>query len=488
MSDTRGLLARIAGLRQRLAQAQGVVRGAGTAVTDPTDAPTGTDLAECLEREVVTGARVQALLDGSLRQIAGALSGEDTIRPTQLTARAKRLLERGRELIGRLRSLAADPALPADDPDDPLVRGARAAAAMTEAAVRFVQAFPESPSAQLRLCGGLDGLLGVAADRIGVLTAAAAQRRQEAERVDTLAHLLAGLHAGAELALGPFTALAEAVAADARQGAPLRFLDAGTPRTGDSTWHLRHVAAHSLTVAQVVARLVRHDPDLGRQPTSPVLAALLHDVGLLGLPNDLLTAPGPLDDAARRALERHPWEGGELVTRQLPSAGGLAEAITSHHERLDGTGYPAGLRDGQIGPLARLLAVADVYAAQCCARPHRAALDPRTALTDTLLEAERGGLDRTWAERLLHLSFYPVGAVVELTDGSLARVVATHPLRAELHTPARPVVELLSDGRGHWLPTPQALDLAQCEGRAVVRTLPAGERRRVLGERYPEWA
>ncbi|HEY1379309.1 MAG TPA: hypothetical protein VGF55_21075, partial [Gemmataceae bacterium] len=102
--------------------------------------------------------------------------------------------------------------------------------------------------------------------------------------------------------------------------------------------------------------------------------------------------------------------------------------------------------------------------------------------------AEGGGLDSTWAERLLYLSFYPVGAVVELTDGSVARVVATHPPRADLHTPARPVVALLTGPRGDWLPAPEPLDLAACEGRAVVRTLPAAQRRQILAGKYPEWA
>ena len=64
--------------------------------------------------------------------------------------------------------------------------------------------------------------------------------------------------------------------------------------------------------------------------------------------------------------------------------------------------------------------------------------DPRTALTDTLMEAERGTLDRGAAERLLQIAFYPVGTVVELSDGSVARVVAVHPPRADVHSPARP--------------------------------------------------
>src|SRR5207302_347161 len=223
MSDTRALLARITDLRRRLANAQGLLLEAGATAAAAHDAPPGTDLAERLEREVLAGGRVQQLLDGSLRQIAGALKGEDTVRPTQLTARARRLLEQARELVSRLKPLAVDPALPHDDPDAPLVRGVRTAAAVTEAAVRLVQAFPESPGAQLRLCEGVEGVLTAAADRIGVLAAAAARTRHRVERVDTLAHLLAGLHAGRAQALDPFTALADAVLTDARQGAPLDF-------------------------------------------------------------------------------------------------------------------------------------------------------------------------------------------------------------------------------------------------------------------------
>src|SRR5207244_2422261 len=148
------LLSRITDLRRRLASAQGLLQEAGATVA--AQSKPGTDLTERLEREVVAGGRVQELLDGSLRQIAGALSGEDVVRPTHLTARARRLLERARELVGRLKPLAIDPALPADDPDDPLVRGVRRAAAVTEAAVRLVQAFPESPGGQLRLCEGVE--------------------------------------------------------------------------------------------------------------------------------------------------------------------------------------------------------------------------------------------------------------------------------------------------------------------------------------------
>src|SRR5439155_20453691 len=120
------------------------------------------------------------------------------------------------------------------------------------------------------------------------------------------------------------------------------------------------------------------------------------------------------------------------------------------HERLAGPGYPDGLIDAQILPLARLLAVCDAYAAACCWRPHRPARDTRTALTDVLLLAEQGVLDRHFAERLLQLSFYPVGSAVELADGSIGVVVAVPAGRRDLSAPARPVVALVVDAHNRY--------------------------------------
>ena len=250
-------------------------------------------------------------------------------------------------------------------------------------------------------------------------------------------------------------------------------------------------AAHAWNTAQVMARVVRQDPDLRARPVEPVLAALIHDVGLVNVPGEVLASAGPLDDAGRRAVEAHVRVGADMVRRLLPDAGWLAEAIAGHHERMDGTGYPDGLRGINLSPLARLLAVCDVYTALSSPRPHRPARDSRTALTDTLLLAEGGALDSQQAQKLLALTFYPAGTAVELADGSLGVVVATHPAsrpRRDAGQPLRPVVALVSDAEGRALAAPRYLDLARAEGRGIVRGLSAGERRRVLGGRYPEWA
>src|SRR5262249_50967236 len=218
---------------------------------------------------------------------------------------------------------------------------------------------------------------------------------------------------------GPITTLAESLLEEAAASVPLRFLPPPAAEPADQDWVARSVACHALTVAQVMARLVRHDPDLRPRSTEAVLAALLHDLGPLRVSPAVLSSPARLDADGRRAIEAHCRAGAELLTGLLPEAAWLMDAATHHHERSDGTGYPDGRHEAQTAPLTRLLAVCDVYAAGCCTRPQRPARETRTALTDVLLLAEQGRLDRQHAERLLSLSFYPVGSVVELVDGSV---------------------------------------------------------------------
>lgn len=482
MNDTQSLLTKISALRQRLELAQDLVQEAGTTAAglfgEGACAPVGR--LRALEDKVAAGLEHNELVENSLHGFDGgrrSVPGDGSM-PQQLTSRARRLLEKGHELLIKLRELGET----ANErpPDDPLRRSYRDTAAMLDTTLRVVQSFPDSAGGQLRLCDGLEHLLGAVAQRAGILGAALTQRRTEDTRIASLADLLTALFEGRCLDVKPFVALAEHILAEAHESLPLRFL------SGDPEMPSQFVACHSLTVAHVLARLVRYDAELRARPVEPVLAALIHDVGMLGVPAELLRHAGPLEDGQRRMVEGHVRVSASLAARLLPSGNWLAEACAGHHERLDGTGYPDGHRELQLAPLTRLLAVCDTYAALCCSRPHRPARETRTALADTLVLAEQGTLDRHVAERLLHLSFYPVGSVVELADGAVGVVVAAHGDWHDLATPSRPVLNLLTDPQGRFLAAPQALDLAVCDGRSIVRSLPAEDRRALLARRYPE--
>jgi HD-GYP domain-containing protein (c-di-GMP phosphodiesterase class II) len=148
---------------------------------------------------------------------------------------------------------------------------------------------------------------------------------------------------------------------------------------------------HSRTVATLVKKMAQ---ELGWAPErvrGMELAGLLHDIGLLALPADLLSEGGPLSDHQRRLLHTHADASAEIL-EPLSRVGVPVSAVRAHHERLDGSGYPRGLRGRQIPIGAELLAVADVYAALVHPRPHRPAFAKAEALGIIEREVEQGKL------------------------------------------------------------------------------------------------
>jgi HD-GYP domain-containing protein (c-di-GMP phosphodiesterase class II) len=471
MSETRDLLAKISALRQRLEQAQGLVNEARSAAA--------AILTEGgpLDKAVKAAGDHDVAMGAALLAVAGVPEGRE---PRQISSRARRVLERGKELLEHLRGLAGAFAEGVEpSPLQPLYRDT---VSMIDTALRTVSLLPESVSAQMQLCRGLEVTLEEVASRLRTLASGTRHRVREEQQIDTLAAVLFTLDAGQPIDPAGLYSLADEVLAEARSCEPLRFLEAPPDDLP------RSVACHSLTVARVLARVVRHDPELRGKARDAVLAGLLHDVGMLGVPTGVLGEPGPLDPESRRLIEAHPVVGAQQVAGLLPDAPWVAEAVGAHQERLDGTGYPDGLKGNTVRPLARLLAVCDTYAAMCCGRPHRPARATRTALADTLLLAEQGQLDKAHAERLLTLSFYPVGSVVELAHGEVGVVVATPSARADLNAPSRPVVALLTDSKGQPLARPRHLDLAEAEDHSIVRPLTAPERTELLSKRFPQWA
>ena len=402
--------------------------------------------------------------------------------PCQLIPRARTILEQSRDLLQRLRTLADGLGQGQADGETLHRLHYREASAMLELLPRVVQTFPDGASAQMRLCEGLEGMLVSVAERIAQLGDAAAENRLERGMIRRVEELLGAIAAGRPLALDAFRSVADVLLAEAEDCRPLRF------PTNRALPPATRVASHSLTTARVVARLVRRDAGPRKRRADPVIAALLHDVGMLAIPAEILAATGPLSDVQRQTLQGHTRAGAALLTHHFARENWLVEVACNHHERLNGAGYPGQLTDGKISSMTRLIAVCDVYAALASARPWRPAFDPRTALTDTLLMAEKDGLDPLHAERLLLLSFYPAGSVVELADGAVGVVVAAHTTKSDLSTPARPVVMLLTDSESRPLAIPRPLDLAQTDHRSVVRTLTPEQRRELLGKRFPELA
>ena len=111
-------------------------------------------------------------------------------------------------------------------------------------------------------------------------------------------------------------------------------------------------------------------------------AALLHDVGKLVIPSELLNKPDRPDDEEWDALRKHPEAGAELCAPLLPWLGEWGTAIAQHHEWFDGTGYPNGLAGHEISRAARIVAVADCYEVMTTSRTYKRAMNPAAARED----------------------------------------------------------------------------------------------------------
>ena len=118
-------------------------------------------------------------------------------------------------------------------------------------------------------------------------------------------------------------------------------------------------------------------------------AGLVHDVGKIAIPSDILSKPGTLSPIEYALVKEHANEGYEIL-KDVRFPFPLAEIIRQHHERIDGSGYPRGLKDGEILPEAKILAVADVVESISSHRPYRPALGLGAAVAE--LRAQRGVL------------------------------------------------------------------------------------------------
>jgi HD-GYP domain-containing protein (c-di-GMP phosphodiesterase class II) len=120
--------------------------------------------------------------------------------------------------------------------------------------------------------------------------------------------------------------------------------------------------------------------------------ALLHDIGYIGIPDSILLKPSGLSQWEFEEMKLHPIIG-EQICKALVSVEPLRPIIRSHHEKMDGSGYPDGLRGDEIAPFVKILSVADVYDSLRCERAYRSAFGHEEALKILQEEAARGWWD-----------------------------------------------------------------------------------------------
>ena len=147
--------------------------------------------------------------------------------------------------------------------------------------------------------------------------------------------------------------------------------------------------AHSQRVQSYAIELTKAlEPELIDDQSTEV-GFLLHDVGKIGIPDDILLKPGPLSEAERRRMETHTVLGEQMLGGVAFLKGEGLRVVRSHHERWDGAGYPDGVAGTEIPVSARIFAVADALDAMTSDRPYRAAMSWAAAGREILAQSKR---------------------------------------------------------------------------------------------------
>jgi HD-GYP domain-containing protein (c-di-GMP phosphodiesterase class II) len=140
----------------------------------------------------------------------------------------------------------------------------------------------------------------------------------------------------------------------------------------------RRTAAVSAIAARIGDRLLPHDE---RTRAELVLAARLHNVGMLRVPSAPLLRPGPLEGGQGRLVAEHPGWGCDLLA-EIPGLQGVAAIVRFHQERWDGSGYPHGLAGRRIPLASRILGASEAWAAMTIGRAHAPARSPEHAVAE----------------------------------------------------------------------------------------------------------
>jgi HD-GYP domain-containing protein (c-di-GMP phosphodiesterase class II) len=194
------------------------------------------------------------------------------------------------------------------------------------------------------------------------------------------------------------------------------------------------------------------------------IGALLHDLGKIMIDDTILKKPGSLTSAEYDEVKRHTQYGYEILNNSEKISRDACDIALSHHERLDGSGYPKKLKGSDIQVPARIVAIADVYDALTTDRVYRRKMMPHDVL-DYLLSLGGKHFDKNLLDAFVrHIAYYPVGTAVILNSGEKGLVSEYNP-----YFPNRPVVRVVMDENGHTIRNGKEVDLShKLEYRVVA--------------------
>ncbi|SDY61585.1 HD-GYP domain-containing protein [Tindallia californiensis] len=196
--------------------------------------------------------------------------------------------------------------------------------------------------------------------------------------------------------------------------------------------HSLNVAVLSVLTAQSLGLPPDKIKELG-------VGALLHDVGKIAIPDEILNKQGSLTEAEWKLMKTHPEEGYRMVKDNLSISAYTKAIIMSHHERVDGSGYPNGFSGDKVHLLTQIVSMADIFDAVTSDRCYRDRVPVYQAVEIIMAQVHKGYDEKVFRAFMQNVDLYPPGQIVRLSNGEKAMVV-----RNNREQPTRPYVRVLN--------------------------------------------
>lgn len=229
-------------------------------------------------------------------------------------------------------------------------------------------------------------------------------------------------------------------------------------KTADEYTYMHSVAVCALMIA--LARQLALDEEMVREAG---FAGLLHDIGKVGIPMKVLNKPGKLTDAEFAVVKSHPEVGARILIESYNVSPMVLDVCLHHHEKVDGTGYPHGIKGETISLFAKMGAVCDVYDAITSNRPYKKGWAPADSIRK-MAEWSKGHFDEAVFQAFVKtVGIYPTGSLVRLESGRLAVVVEQH--ESSLLSPK---VKVFFSAKTKMPIIQETLDLAKLAGKEKI--------------------
>lgn len=200
--------------------------------------------------------------------------------------------------------------------------------------------------------------------------------------------------------------------------------------------------------------------------------ALLHDVGMLKIPDSIILKEGSLDDTETQLMRSHTFYGYKTIVNELLYADEVGKAAVQHHERWDGDGYPGKLSGENIDIGARVISVADAFEAMVSPKAYRDSMVGYQAMRNLLADNARRFDPDIIKAMIQSMGIYPVGSIVLMNNSSIARVIESHK-----EAPLRPVIRILIDefAQPYTLDEGERIDLMENRTLFIARAIDPAE-------------